>query len=350
MSDQDHQFVRDGVRCEGCGYALAGISRGGVCSECGLAVALSLPRKRAGTPWQQRAGIGSLVRTWWLLIVDDECWREMRIDRRSRRRFAGWLRVLVYGVLLVAALAFVLVESQEQVDPAAFGFYAFLLIALMIAVEIVVRVYGTLIDLRLFFGSALRSEGLEEAAHQQVREYASVGILVAPLLLAVGVVCLTLGIVLEGVTGSMTMLRVMFWIAGSIGALGMVVGVVLFELAYQRGWRVMRYRRLVGDEREQVYHDDFNDALIGHPIDNFFGFGEILIAKKREPMRVFEYSVGLALKYVLTPVLFFVLWKGYGMDAGAALILALVGLVVCAVVVRVVMLLLGIVQGRKLSR
>lgn len=336
-----------GHRCEGCGYALDGMVRDDVCPECGFAVALSLPRDREGTPWQQRAGVGSLVRTWWLLMTDDACWREMRIDRKGRRRFVGWVRALVYGVLFVATVGFVLVETSGRLHAGALAYLVLAMVAMMVAVEIVQRLYGGVIGLRLWVRSNTQDEGREGAAHQQVRDHASVGMLIAPLFLAAGVVCVTLGIVLEGATGSMTLLRVMFWIAGVIGALGMVVGVVMFELAYRRGWRVMRYRRLDEHESQQEHHDDFDDGLSNHPVDDLFNLIDVLSTKQRDPMRLISFSTGMALKYVVTPVLFFVLWVGYGMHVGAAMILALVGLCVCAILMRVVLLILGVMLGRK---
>ena len=341
-----------GQRCEGCGYTLEGLVRDDVCPECGLAVAMSLPRDRVGTPWQQRAGFGSLVRTWWLLMTDDACWREMRIDRQGRRRFVGWVRALVYGVLFVAAVGFVLVETGGQVHAGALTYLALAMVVMMFSVEIVQRVYGVVVCGGGWLKSLLssRGESREEATHQQVVDHASVGMLIAPLFLAASVVCLTLGIVLEGPTGSMTILRVMFWIAGVIGALGMVIGVMLFELAYRRGWRVMRYRRLVGVERDQEQHDGFDDGLSNHPVDDLFNLVDVLSTKQRDPMRLISFGAGMALKYVLTPVLFFVLWKGYGMHVGAALILALAGLCVCAILVRVVLLILGVILERKSSR
>ncbi|MBM91658.1 MAG: hypothetical protein CMJ35_08605 [Phycisphaerae bacterium] len=115
MRDRGDETVMDGVRCEGCGYALDGLGRDGVCSECGLAVASSLPRARVGTPWQQGAGLGSLLRTWWLLLTDDDCWREMRIDRASRRLFVGWCRVLGCSVLLLAGIWYTLADSGSSV-------------------------------------------------------------------------------------------------------------------------------------------------------------------------------------------------------------------------------------------
>ncbi|MGV6814963.1 MAG: hypothetical protein ACWA5W_08150, partial [Phycisphaerales bacterium] len=52
------------LRCERCGYSLTDLTDKGVCPECGTDIALSVPRKREGTPWQRRAGFRSLIKTW----------------------------------------------------------------------------------------------------------------------------------------------------------------------------------------------------------------------------------------------------------------------------------------------
>jgi len=54
--------------CERCGYVLEGLDQAGVCPECGKPITESLPQRRIGTPWQQKPGFKSLVRTWWMTL------------------------------------------------------------------------------------------------------------------------------------------------------------------------------------------------------------------------------------------------------------------------------------------
>jgi hypothetical protein len=54
--------------CERCGYVLEGLDQSSVCPECGKPIAESLPERRIGTPWQQKPGFKSLVRTWWMTL------------------------------------------------------------------------------------------------------------------------------------------------------------------------------------------------------------------------------------------------------------------------------------------
>jgi hypothetical protein len=51
--------------CERCGYVIEGLPAGGACPECGRPIALSLPERRTGTPWQKRRSVRTLVQTWW---------------------------------------------------------------------------------------------------------------------------------------------------------------------------------------------------------------------------------------------------------------------------------------------
>jgi hypothetical protein len=51
--------------CERCGYIIEGLPTDNSCPECNRPIALSLPERRTGTPWQQRSTPRSLVQTWW---------------------------------------------------------------------------------------------------------------------------------------------------------------------------------------------------------------------------------------------------------------------------------------------
>lgn len=51
--------------CERCGYIIEGLPNDNPCPECNRPIALSLPERRTGTPWQQRNAARTLVQTWW---------------------------------------------------------------------------------------------------------------------------------------------------------------------------------------------------------------------------------------------------------------------------------------------
>lgn len=339
MSDQVQQVVEVGQRCEGCGYALDGLRRDGVCSECGLAIAKSLSRERLGTPWQQQKSVLSLMKTWWLLLLSDECWREMRIDRGSRRAFIGWCRVLAYSSMLLACVWLVLIDTGVSVDIGALTYLVFLMIIPMFVVEALMRVYGMLISWRLGIGTKLRDETQESAAHEQVIDHACVGMLIAPFFLAMGVSGISIGMMIEHATGSMAAIRVGFWAGGVLAALGLVLGLAAFELSYRRGWRVMRYRRVVGAEarevNDDVYFDGVDDGV--HIKRDLTGVKNLKRALKRNPIGVGGFVIGLILKLFVAPAIYFVLWLVYGYEAGLALIIAIIALGVLTMLQRMLM-------------
>ena len=349
MSNHEHQVVEFGVRCEGCGYALDGLTRDSVCSECGFSITMSLPRERAGTPWQQVAGLWSLLKTWWLLLQSDACWREMRIDRASRRSFVGWCRVLAYAVLLPAFIWLVLIDTGGRPYVGALTYLVLLMIIPMFVVEVLMRVYGMLISWRLGIMTKLRDETQESAAHEQVVDHACVGMLIAPLFLALGVSGINIGMMLEHATGSMAAIRVGFWAGGVLAAIGLVLGLAAFELSYRRGWRAMRYRRVVGDEARQVNDDVyFEGADDGVFIErDFTGIKNLKRALKGNPLRAGGFFVGVFLKLFVAPGVYFVLWLVYGFEAGLALIIAIIALGVLSILHRMLMVPVRMLMGRR---
>ncbi len=54
--------------CERCGYIIEDLDHALPCPECGKPISESLPKRRVGTPWQQKPGIKSIWQTWWMTI------------------------------------------------------------------------------------------------------------------------------------------------------------------------------------------------------------------------------------------------------------------------------------------
>lgn len=89
--------------CETCGYPLDGLPPAGVCPECATPIARSMPDARPGSPWQQRAGVGSLLATWWLLVIRPRsAWKRIAIRARPA---ASLLLLTVACAALLPALA-----------------------------------------------------------------------------------------------------------------------------------------------------------------------------------------------------------------------------------------------------
>lgn len=92
--------VGPGMLCERCGYAIEGLPESGACSECGEAVARSLPARRAGSAFQRSPSMFSLVMTAWRTL------RHPRATFDEVRIGPGEGRLLLVVYLLVAAVPF----------------------------------------------------------------------------------------------------------------------------------------------------------------------------------------------------------------------------------------------------
>jgi predicted RNA-binding Zn-ribbon protein involved in translation (DUF1610 family) len=70
--------------CERCGYILEDLDQSLPCPECGKPITESLPERRVGTPWQQKPGFKSLLRTWWMTIRHPKQLLDIQSSTRTR--------------------------------------------------------------------------------------------------------------------------------------------------------------------------------------------------------------------------------------------------------------------------
>ncbi len=178
MPPTEKRPAADAFLCESCGYDLAGLGEEGACPECGTALEESHPKKRVGTPAQQRGGIVATLHTNLLMLRSRSAWDHVRIE--PRRRAAHLLRNILLATAIVTAM--LLAPGPLAPDGArwtyalAFAGNTFLLLILLTIIEHVgVR----------FFGRQ-RQWRISRAVADAVCTHASVGWVIAALLLGIG--------------------------------------------------------------------------------------------------------------------------------------------------------------------
>ncbi len=333
--------------CEQCGYTLKGLAPDDACPECGMPVTLSLPRKREGTPWQQKSSIRSLLKTWWMLHRSDSCWREMRINRSSRRSFVGWSKAVSYSTLLIPAIWIVLIESASAISPTGLIIGVFALIIPIFVVEALTMLHKGMIGFRIGIGSTLRKETEERAAHDQVLDHACVGMLIAPVFITLGAICFNIGIMIEGASGSMLAFHAGLWTGGILAAIGLLLGLLFHELNYRCGWKAMRYRRLLDEEQLQA-GDEQDDEDLTH----LFGLAKLLNPRsarelwQKNPACFIDIASDLILTYIVSPAAFLIIWIVYGLPIVSAVLIAIMGYAVLSISRRMLMVPLKLILKR----
>ncbi|MBY0260968.1 MAG: hypothetical protein K2Q20_01400 [Phycisphaerales bacterium] len=96
----------EALLCERCGYVLDGLDDDVACPECGKAIRESMPRRRVGTPWQQRRGFDDWVLTVWLVMRHPRgVWERVQV------RSETWWRVRAFNLVSINCLVAAMVPG-----------------------------------------------------------------------------------------------------------------------------------------------------------------------------------------------------------------------------------------------
>lgn len=179
--------------CESCGYTIAGLPESASCSECGRPVASSLPEARAGSPWQQRPGLRSLLRTAWITTSRPlSLFRAVRIQPRGAASLLA-VYLLLSSLILVAPWSGTLVD--DPIRSARAGHTAKLLLIAGVTIPLqVLSVAALLLLLTLIewagiqFYTNRKGGRLTRAAAWQICAHASIGWVISAAALWLGLI------------------------------------------------------------------------------------------------------------------------------------------------------------------
>lgn len=232
------------ILCETCGYALRGLPRTAACPECGRPAVDSLPERRVGSPWQRRPGLRSLLVTHWVTLRRPRPTMGLiRVDGRGAWSLLT-ANTLVAGALVVFPLAGVLVGDpirSARLDPQRSPWLTTLWAAPLEVVG-VAAVLAALTGLEWIGITAVarrRGWRLSPAAAWQVCAHASVGWIVAALLLWAGLLA-WFNVSLLGLASG-PQRRLPFLYPEALPALGFLAGLVVFESLVYVGMRRCRF-------------------------------------------------------------------------------------------------------------
>lgn len=226
------------LRCEDCGYPLAGLDAEARCPECGRPVADSLPHRRTGSPWQRGPAPWAWVRTGCETVGrPSRLFRTIRISRT-------W-GLLSTNILLAAAILADPWVGTLMGDPVRSGHVLARILSLLVGTAIIGAALLALTLLESFglaFFSSRRGGSLGGTGALAVCSHASIGWVIASfgmwLSLAAWFTLTRFGISppvqsLRGIAGDLASV--------GVPALGLAPGFVLFEWLSYRGARCCRF-------------------------------------------------------------------------------------------------------------
>lgn len=241
--------------CERCGYVLDDLDQAGECPECGIPIASVMPRLRPGSPWQQQRDLGSLIRTWWLLLTRPRsCWDGFGVQLGSG------LTLMACGLICAALLPTLLVLGivlYSGVASEALGMFGYAIMYLAIVFAgflLVAMLYCALGVARIKFWCRHRGCRMDSNIAWTIIGHASMGLSLIPLMLSVAIVAMIFIRLLydhSGLDGAeLTVAWIILGYSSWIMALAALpTGLIVFEILSSLGLHRMRYRNPHPDEQ-----------------------------------------------------------------------------------------------------
>lgn len=181
MPPTEKRPAADAFLCESCGYDLAGLGEEGACPECGTALAESHPRRRVGTPAQQRPTLASIWRTNVGVLRSRGLWATVSVSRTHR---FGTRALFTHNVIAAAVLIGVIITMPGPI--AARGATLGYAITFGAMFTVLLGFLSTLEYLGVRYFGRQRRWRVSSAVASVVCAHASVGWIIAAALLGVG--------------------------------------------------------------------------------------------------------------------------------------------------------------------
>lgn len=263
----------EALLCERCGYELEGLDLDTDCPECALAIRTSLPRRRPGSPYQNRRKTTSLLKTFFLILFRPKrTIRNLDIDRGSGVAMM-WHGLFVSTALF--SLAYLVFTSTMfiMMSPGSFALGmlvapVFTICAIGLVLWLLGVGYAALGYARVRWLANQRGSRMPVATAWTITGHASMGLTLAPLMMGAGLLVqmpFTLIFLFNDSPsdGSLAVAGVLSMISGFLFILAIPIALVEFEVLLSMCTRRLRYRNLVTPEPVGHAHA----ALVREPAD-----------------------------------------------------------------------------------
>jgi hypothetical protein len=228
--------------CERCGYVVDGLDTDGVCPECGKPIAESRPRRRTGSAWQRRPGMGALWRTWPAVLAAPNRTLDTLIVGHPHDRRLARLSAVLAAAIPCGAIALALgVEGIRTRDTRVLA-YLGLAVAAAPALWLVVRALIGVETKGLRVIGRTRGFRVTPAIAATITAHGAVGWVIAGAGVAIAVLGPFTAHLINSAAGTVD------GPVGRLGALGVVLGLLLtvfgflfFETFAWLGIRRLKY-------------------------------------------------------------------------------------------------------------